>query len=192
MKKKHVIKKLIKSYEHLDNLVYQFLTTTLTEEEFEAKYWELNGKFEKVKDKCATEKPKEVKQPMQTVRETSLDAIQDKTIIHYYNDIRNALKEQVVKQALSELALEELEVKLALSEYALKETVGLTEHPVVASDNPDLWYSDPKPQHNLGGGYPTWAQGKDQAKAMTEHKTNLGLKDIPRFQDILDALNKDD
>lgn len=191
MKKKHIIKKLTKLYENLDELVYVFLTTSLNEEKFEDKYWELNDQFEKIKGKCIVEKPKEVRQPTQTERQPSSDRSQDETII-LYNDIRNALKEQVVEHALSELALKELEVKLALSEYALKETRGLTEHPVVASDNPDLWYSDPKHQHNLGGGYPSWAQSKDQQKALAECRANLGLKDIPSLKEIFDGLNKDD
>lgn len=177
MKKKHIIKKLTKLYENLDELVYVFLTTSLNEEKFEDKYWELNDQFEKIKGKCVVEKPREVRQPTHSVKQPSLDEHPNKVIINY-NDIRDALKEQ--------------ELKLALSEAALKETRGLTEHPVVASDNPDLWYSDPKHQHNLGGGYVSWAQSKDQAKAMTERRANLDVKDIPGLQEILDTLNKND
>ena len=37
-----------------------------------------------------------------------------------------------------------------------------TNNPVVASDNPDLWYSDPRNQHGFTSGYSSYMQSKLQ------------------------------
>lgn len=195
MKNKH-IKKLIKLYQKLNDQIEELHrlhiergSTGQSHLESRTRLWELRKelepKFNKLKKKLLSNDVLS-----STIEESSqiLDSLtgldQDDTI--EMSEIRDLLKDERVSSKeddkIKELNKQIDQLRLKLSEHRT-----LTNYPVVASDNPDLWYSDPKHQHNLGGGYAAWAQMKDQQKTVSQDairrhiygdRTNFSFRDL--------------
>jgi hypothetical protein len=199
MKNKH-IKKLIKLYQKLDYKVAQCYdafnsknhtlpTPSVRINELFVLREELEPKFDKLKEKLMPEHTSELLDSL-TETATVLNNDDEVTITVSWSEISDLLKDEDNGTSSEESdQIKELNKQIELLRLKLSEHRTLTNHPVVASDNPDLWYSDPKHQHNLGGGYPAWAQAKDQRKATVDF-ANEKLPDILSRMQNLDSILK--